>query len=355
MSVPSGRRRRRRNATRDETVEGAADAGEARTGAWTSALSAGELVAIGSVGFEPVGQVMGSVVLRLGRTGRYWGYHDCRRPSTSLKTPPRSMPAAPVRARVAVSGEGAASATVVEVFDRARQLVLRRMSAQCSAVGGHGVVAAAVTMAAMDAQPGCLEFKVVGTAVRARESRLHLKAPFTSHLDGHGFAKLLATGWVPVELLVGMSIGVRHDDSYSHVRKFSRNTEVSGLSDLVRAVRSDARRQLQLHGARRGGNALILASGGTLRVWQETCMRSAGNEDELAFRDHLAESTLTGSTIAQFRALPRGKTLPVVPLGDGGRAAYGRPVPAAGSYGGGVGAQRVSGRQQPRGDRLGPV
>jgi len=131
----------------------------------------GELAAIGSVGFEPVGRVMGSAVLRIGRTGRYWGYHDCRFPRPDRPAPRRATAeAAPVPNPVAVSGAGAASATVVEVFDRARHIVLERMSAQCAAAGGHGVVAAAVTVAPTAARPDCLEFTVVGTAVRARGS-----------------------------------------------------------------------------------------------------------------------------------------------------------------------------------------
>ncbi|WP_069463053.1 hypothetical protein [Actinacidiphila rubida] len=286
------------------------------------------------MGFEPVGQVMGTAVLRLGRAGRYWGYHDCRFPRRTQRTPASPGTAVPT-VPVVVSGAGAASATVVEVFDRARRIVLERVSAECLAVGGHGVVAAAVTTAPLAAQPDCLEFKVIGTAVRARGSRVRLTTPFTSHLDGHGFAKLLAAGWVPVELLVGMSIGVRHDDSFSRSRKLSsRNSEISGLSDLVRAVRADARRQLQLHGAERGGNGLILADGGAVRVWKEICTRSTGGDDELSFHDHLAETTLTGSTIAQFDAPPpKKRTLQVLPLGARGGEPHSRPAAAAGSDG----------------------
>jgi hypothetical protein len=44
---------------------------------WSSAQSTGEFAALRAVGFEPVGQVMGSAVHHVGRSGRYWGYHDC--------------------------------------------------------------------------------------------------------------------------------------------------------------------------------------------------------------------------------------------------------------------------------------
>ncbi|WP_329531366.1 hypothetical protein OG568_11300 [Streptomyces sp. NBC_01450] len=47
------------------------------SGTWSSALSTGEFAALRAVGFEPVGQVMGSAVHHVGRSGRYWGYHDC--------------------------------------------------------------------------------------------------------------------------------------------------------------------------------------------------------------------------------------------------------------------------------------
>ena len=55
-----------------------------------------------------------------------------------------------------------------------------------------------------------------------------------------------------------------------------------------------------------------------------------------------------GSTIAQFEAPPRKKTLPVMPLGTRGGEPRGRPAPAAGSYGDGPGAVRVSGGKNGR-------
>ena len=42
--------------------------------------------------------------------------------------------------------------------------------------------------------------------------RARMVAAMRAYLDGQGFAKLVTAGWVPVELLYGMSIGVRHDD-----------------------------------------------------------------------------------------------------------------------------------------------
>lgn len=280
-------------------------------GTWTSALSTGEFAAIRSVGFAPVGQVMGSAVFHIGRSGRYWGYHDCQYPDArySYVYGPRGK-----GAPIALSGEGAPSGPLVGVFDEARRTALDRMSAECRAVGGDGVVSALLTMAPFVGRANCFEFKVIGTAVRA-EGGTHVDRPFTSHLNGEGFAKLIAAGWVPVALLVGMSIGVRHDDYRTASQRASwRNVEVSGWSDLVHAVRADARGQLRSQAAQRGGDGIVMAAN-HLRVWSEPCIRSGNNEQE----DHLAEATMVGTTLARFtvrQAAPR--TLSVMPLGDRG-------------------------------------
>lgn len=273
------------------------------SGTWSSALSSGEFAALRAVGFEPVGQVMGSAVYHVGRSGRYWGYHDCLYRAGAFAIRGGAAP-------VAVSGRGAPSAALVEVLDRARRSALERMSAECSALGGDGVVAAQLTAAPFAAQPNCLEFKVIGTAVRAAGT-VRAPQPFTCHLDGQGFAKLVTAGWVPVELLYGMSVGVRHDDYGTRRQARSwNNTEVGGWSELVQAVRADAREHLRAQGGRRGGDGVILAAG-HLRVWGEPCMRRSSDDQ----RDHVAEATLVGTTVARFTA--RGeppRTLTVMPL-----------------------------------------
>ncbi|MFJ2958661.1 heavy metal-binding domain-containing protein [Streptomyces sp. NPDC087270] len=280
------------------------------SGTWTSALSTGEFAAIRSVGFEPVGQVMGSAVFHIGRSGRYWGYHDCQYPGARYSYAFGSRTGAPV----ALSGGGSPSQALVGVFDEARRTALGRMSAECRALGGDGVVAAALTMAPFIGQANCLEFKVIGTAVRARGNH-HVEQPFTSHLDGQGFAKLIGAGWVPVELLVGMSIGVRHDDYRTASQTFSwSNIEVSGWSDLVHAVRSDARQQLRAQSSRRGGDGVIMADS-ELRVWAESCLRSGSSDQE----DHVAEATMIGTSVARFHVREEPpRTLSVMPLGDRG-------------------------------------
>ncbi|MDH6132165.1 uncharacterized protein YbjQ (UPF0145 family) [Kitasatospora sp. MAA4] len=284
------------------------------SGTWSSALTTGEFAAIRSVGFEPVGQVMGSAVYHVGRSGRYWGYHACLYAGAGLGIGFGSG-AGFGPAGIALSGNGAPSAALVKVMDSARRTALGRMTAECAALGGDGVVAAQLTMAPFVAAPGCLEFKVIGTAVRAAGS-VRPRRPFTSHLDGQGFAKLITAGWVPVDLLVGMSIGVRHDDYTTRRQTFSyRNQEMDGWSALVHHVRSDARTQLARQGAQQGGDGVVLADG-NLRIWEEPCIQSGGNSEQ---KDHVAESTLVGTAIARFASAPaKPSTMTVVPLNNSG-------------------------------------
>ncbi|MDX3852159.1 heavy metal-binding domain-containing protein [Streptomyces sp. AK02-01A] len=280
-----------------------------RSGTWSSALSTGEFASIRSVGFEPVGQAMGSAVYHVGRAGRNWGFYDCLYLGAGF-----ALAAAP--GPVALSGADAPSKGLVEVLDEARGAALGRLAAECTALGGDGVVAAELTMAPFPSQPNCLEFKVIGTAVRARGD-VRSPRPFTCHLDGQGFAKLVSAGWVPVELLVGMSIGVRHDDFGTRSQALTwHNTEVGAWSELVGEVRADARHQMELQGLRRGGDGIILASG-DLRIMRQSCVRASrmGSEAE----DHRAEATMVGTTVARFQARAgRPPTLAVLPLGRRG-------------------------------------
>jgi uncharacterized protein YbjQ (UPF0145 family) len=280
------------------------------SGTWTSALSTGEFASVRSVGFEPVGQVMGSAVFQIARSGRYWGYHDCLFPGAGYSFGGYG------EAPIALSGRGAPSQALVAVFDEARRTALGRMTQECAALGGDGVVAAQLTMQPFPSAPNCLEFKVIGTAVRARGD-VRPRHPFTCHLDGQGFAKLVNAGWVPAELLVGMSIGVRHNDYRTQSQLYSwRNNEVTGWSNLIHAIRADARQQLQRQASRLGGDGVIMASG-DLRVWEESCIRASNRDSEQ--HDHVAEATMIGTSIARFHTTAEPpRTLSVMPLGKRG-------------------------------------
>ncbi len=257
----------------------------AASGTWGSALSADEFAAIRGVGFEPAGQVLGAAVYNIGYTGGFscpggWaGYGGY---------------AAPYRSVTAVSGTDSASSfgPLVRTLYQARRTALSRMEAECATLGGHGVVGVELTIGAFPA--GGLEFKAIGTAVRAPGGP-PLPRPFTSDLSGQDFAKLITAGWVPAALALGISVGARHDDwlTVNQTRWGSGNAEVTGYTELINLARHDARVQLEREVARIGADGVVVQSM-DLQVRERECTMQEHR------RDHIAEVTIIGTAIARF-------------------------------------------------------
>ena len=261
-----------------------------RSGTWGSALTSDEFAVIRSVGFEPVGQVLGAAVYNIGYTGGYncpgawgsWGY---------------GIPARTVT-QVSSRGGFGSFAPLVQAMYEARHKALDRMTTECEELGGHGVVGVRLTIGSFPA--GGLEFKAIGTAIRApgvppvaRWARR--KKPFTSDLSGQDFAKLIMKGWVPAGLALGISIGSRHDDwlTVGQTRWGAGNAEVTGYTELVNDARHDARQQLERDVARLGGEGVVIATM-EMRVRERECPVQEGR------RDHIVEATTIGTAIARF-------------------------------------------------------
>src|SRR5262249_59194572 len=98
---------------------------------------------------------------------------------------------------------------MVAALYAARRAAIGRMVTECEELGGHGIVGVRLTIGSFPA--GGLEFKAIGTAVRAPGAP-PLRQPFTSDLSGQGFAKLGVRGWMPAGLGLGLSVGARHDE-----------------------------------------------------------------------------------------------------------------------------------------------
>src|SRR5580704_13600657 len=178
------------------------------SGTWGSALSTAEFAAIKSAGFEPVGQVLGAAVYNLGYRG-YGGYGYGCPSGMGFNTYSRMTAWQPGYTALSSAGGQSPYAALVRTLYNARRKSINRMAAECSSLGGHGVVGVRLQIRRFPA--GGLEFHAIGTAVRAPGAML-LKQPFTSDLTGQEFAKLIADGVVPVGLALGISIGSRHDD-----------------------------------------------------------------------------------------------------------------------------------------------
>jgi len=263
-------------------------------GTWGSALSSAEFAAIRGAGFEPAGQVFGAAVYD---AGSFTGY-GC-----------------------AAGGPGSYG-PLVQAMYQARQTAIDRMAAECAALGGHGVVG--VRLARGTFFLGGLEFTAIGTAVRVPGVVCELPAPFTSDMSGQDFAKLIATGWVPAGIALGIWIGSRHDDltTRRQARWWSGNAEMAGWASLVTYCRQEARRRLESDVRRLGADGVVIASMG-LRVSERDCPVAVGR------RDHIVEATVIGTAIARFASSGPCGARTVLSLDPLRRAAGGGRLPGA--------------------------
>jgi uncharacterized protein YbjQ (UPF0145 family) len=265
-----------------------------QSGTWGSALTADEFASIRSAGFEPVGQVLGAAVYNLGYTGGY----GCPAYGSGYGFGPAGIYAGgPYSTVTATSGGGSLNsyAPLVRTMYQARRQAIGRMTAECKELGCDGVVGVRLTIGTFPA--GGLEFKAIGTAVRApvRQGARRPREPFTSDLSGQDFAKLILAGWVPAGLVLGISVGARHDDwmTVNQTRWGAGNIEVHGYTDLINATRHDARNQLERDVVRHGADGVVLQEM-DVRVGEHECPVQEGR------RDHVVEATIIGTAIAHF-------------------------------------------------------
>lgn len=252
-----------------------------RTGAFTSQLATSEFASLRAVGFDPVGQVMGTSVYRLGYIPYSCSY------GFGLGGGGRSGYRA---------GSTTSIRSYVQALHRARGLALGRLVDECRALGGDGVVGVTAVRLPFPGVSRTFEFAVTGTAVRAR-GRLRPLRPFTSDLSGQDVASLLRAGYVPTTLAYGISVGVRHDDWRTSRLSgaWAGNVEIPGYTELVNDVR---------HWARTDFSAAVARSGGENAVLRDTELEIWAQEPSDGHRDHFAIATLVGTGIARFAARP---------------------------------------------------
>jgi uncharacterized protein YbjQ (UPF0145 family) len=228
-----------------------------------SLLSAGEFAALTGAGFDPLGYVLGTAVIRLSDPTR------------------RGLCDGPGRRRTHISPAG-------EMI----QLALSRAAGECAVLGGDGIIG--VTVQARPFPAGGTEFTVQGTAVRARTAG-RPAAPFTAHVSGQEFAGLLRAGWVPAALAIGVCTGARHDDR----RRLpgTGNREMPGYTELVNDTRGVARTRL-MHAAMRQAAEGVVVGEMTLRISEQHCQTYERHHDRVA------EVTVLGTSIVSFGRSP---------------------------------------------------
>jgi uncharacterized protein YbjQ (UPF0145 family) len=266
---------------------------------WGSSLSVSEFAAISKVGFQPVGQVLGAAVWNVGDTGGEECPY-CVQVYRREGTPTGQAAMGLVRSVEAPSGAAAIGAArpLVSALYQARRAAISRMISECAALGGLGVIGVSLTVGPF--ADGSLEFRAFGTAVAAPGVRLR-SAPFASDLSGQDFTKLIMAGWVPAGLVLGISIGSRHDDwmTVNQTSWGTGNAEVAGYTDLVNQTRHDARGQLERDVHRLGAEGVVVSTM-DMRVRERECTMQENR------KDHIVECTIIGTATAQF-AQPKRK------------------------------------------------
>jgi uncharacterized protein YbjQ (UPF0145 family) len=236
-------------------------------GSWTSDLSVAELSAVRRVGFRPVGMVVGMSVYQIALQGINPSYFGL--PATgwgSLGQQGMGVGWSPSGFRGyfkgypcthAVYGLGHGYGVNYEdlYYESALtdtfRLALERLLTEATALGAHGVVGVRHTLSDLQVASSApiIELKMVGTAIK-RPSAPPLDQPFTSHLSGQQFAKLLAMGWVPAALVFGVGavrssggcVGMSSASTWSGAEFVQRSEAVQQAQHIaVSAVEDRAR------------------------------------------------------------------------------------------------------------------
>jgi uncharacterized protein YbjQ (UPF0145 family) len=243
--------------------------------AWTSLLTVPATVGLEAVGIDPVGEVMGSMVQRISLTG----YEGCGAYSAYGMGVSVS--------RVSVGGFVAYRNALRGGYAKA----MKRMLLEASAIGADGVVGVRLTITQMQ-----------GNARRPRWV-------FSTGLSGQDVSKLLAAGWVPVELVFGISVLVRHDGLATRQQTSwgAGNVEVDGYTRLITSTRAEARERFGRRVRDSGADGAIVSST-DLRAWSV--------EPSEGHRDHVAEASVFGTAVARFRRSTTAptRTLTFLPL-----------------------------------------
>jgi uncharacterized protein YbjQ (UPF0145 family) len=255
-------------------------------GVRSSLLSIRGQAGVQSVGLDPVGEVMGCIVEKIGWSG--WGgcgvYYGGGLGGFAMTAP------------TVTSGSGrgyGGFAPYVDALYRGYDTAMYRMLLEAQALGADGVVGVSWSQERLLDQAGAQEFMVRGTAVRARSTSrpAHL---FTTDLSGGDVAKLMHAGWAPTELVWGISVAIRHDDYATRLaaRPWStQNIEIAGYTELVTYARADARAMFEQRAGRQGSDAATI-SDMSLHVWEI--------EPGEGHRDHIAEAIVVGNSLVKF-------------------------------------------------------
>jgi uncharacterized protein YbjQ (UPF0145 family) len=187
-------------------------------GAFTSDLSADEMVLLEDADFEPLHLVMGSCIYHIGFQWTAWTQ------SQELDL-------------------------ITGAMYEARYQAMSRMESEASQVGADGVVGVRIDVNHEHWGHGLAEFVAIGTAVKARRGQYRVTAaqrPFTSDLNCQDFYTLLRSGYRPLGLVMGVSVyHVARQGLGAFFGRISQNVELDNFTEAMYASRERAMTRMQ--------------------------------------------------------------------------------------------------------------
>jgi uncharacterized protein YbjQ (UPF0145 family) len=169
--------------------------------AFSSNLSVPEALVVREAGVQPIAQVMGSSVYRIGWQTTPWGTSGWR---TSLQ-----------------AGQTFELDNQTDAWNEARSLAVGRLRDEAAAAGADAVVGVRLQRGDYAWGGDLVEFVAFGTAVRFERFEVG-DAPVLSNLSGQDFAKLVRHGFWPVGIVAGSTVAYV-------VAGFAQQSRVSGM------------------------------------------------------------------------------------------------------------------------------
>jgi len=268
-------------------------------------MSTGQHTALISTGYVPVGVVTAiSVQKALHEEIDFcaWARTAVASPSTNRKLASSSPADGFKPGSVPVSPE---LLKIVSAPSVALSMVMRDLQTRCLSLGANGVLGLRleIKQSIKSINRHAVQYQMTGTAVRAPE---HV-GWFTAHLSGDEFAKLLRAGWMPVSMIAGTAVGLRHEVIPGRRRLGAAarlNAEVQTWTDVMQRTRAEARSDLSAQLKAKGADGALLASEKT-ESELHSCPLGRG-------KDRMVRTTLLATAVTELAPGSAGSAGPIL-------------------------------------------
>ncbi|MGD0380440.1 MAG: heavy metal-binding domain-containing protein [Acidimicrobiales bacterium] len=141
-----------------------------------------------------------------------------------------------------------------EAHNLAVRSAAQHLGAQCTAVGGHGVVGVHVEI---EVQRHHVDVELTGTAVRPVKGKDRSSA-FVSDLSARDFTLLHNAGWAPVGLAFGASfVYAPRRSAGAAMRQSSQNVELTNFTEAMYAAREAGMEHMQRSALDMGAQGIV--------------------------------------------------------------------------------------------------